>query len=171
MTSCTPLRRATVYVDASFIPETGAGGWAMWLRAPGRRYVAYRHLPVEQMAKYAASGRGATAAEAAGILFSVLKARELGYDSLIVKSDAQTVVKWLSAEAPPRRTWSRPIYDRYRALTAGMDVRLAWVRGHREGLGSEPYINRQVDAYARTATEIAGINYPVVVTDSKWTEP
>lgn len=134
----------TVYVDASWCPDTGVGGWGAWIRRDGTvRLVggAFKQRMKDNIAaEFAAAANGIAAAAALGVAKRS--------DILVVVSDCQQVEQGLRDGSG--KGWGAIAHTaRKLAQDNGYQLRVNWVRGHSGRSNPRSYVNDLVDKEAK----------------------
>lgn len=119
----------TVIADASFCPQTRAGGWAAWLTSDkGRKQHAgcFHDLP-----------KSPTEAELWAVLNGIWLAFELGATHILIQSDCTGALKLIDDGIPEL------------SLFAGVFIRTKHVKGHTQTKDARSYVNRWCDSEAK----------------------
>lgn len=139
----------TLYCDASFCPQTHAGGWGVWLRSNRGRVVRSGITP-----HYVIDANEAElAAIYAGVFLAVRHWPET--EAILVRSDSRTALSRMDDYRKARREGAKKLAEKIRELQKKHDVRLIsrWVKGHRSGSAVDVYLNNRVDEMAREAMQ------------------
>jgi ribonuclease HI len=132
-----------LYVDASYCPETGAAGWAAWVRSDVGRVQRAGVLP----AYVEHSLHAELAAVFAGLYVAKRAWPEL--PAVLVRTDCQGILAHITRESEEP---ADPVLRRLRERidSVGVVVTAAWVRGHAGGKHTASWLNCWCDAQART---------------------
>lgn len=137
------------YADASWDSNNSAknlGGYAFWLRMPSRRVIRWGVTPPKV--------KNSSVAEAAAIFAAVAYARRYMHEvrGMTVKSDCKSIVDAFKAKTsrdPVVHEWITRAYAF--AAEYKIDLRFAWVPGHKGDSSTQSYLNRAVDKHAGVA--------------------
>jgi len=136
----------TAYTDASWHEGDRRGGWALWIRTDDTQLCRWGPTP--------AKARSSLHAEAAAVFAAVHTAAPMFAQAagMTVKTDCQAVVDAFDGRCsdPLVREW----LDRCGTIAraAGVQLRLAWVKGHQpKGKNTGSWLNNVVDDRARKA--------------------
>lgn len=135
----------TLYCDASFCPETLAGGWAVWLKSNQGRIVRSGLMP-----SYVQNSNDAElAAIFAGVYLATQKWPST--EAILVRSDSQTALRWMRSAEGDRRDETQRLAAKIQELRAKHNFRIIdrWVKGHRRGTQTDVWLNNRVDEMAR----------------------
>lgn len=133
--------RSTVIVDASFCPETGAAGWASWVRVDG----------VSEAIKYAGRFKSrpenSTAAELQAAINGIWIAARHGASVVLVQSDCMAVIHAIRKET---KGWVGPLWETALVENGLTSVSLTakHVKGHTHNKDVRSWCNRWCDENA-----------------------
>lgn len=139
-----PILRATVITDASFDPETGAAGWAAWIRHNNDGGV-----PVTQSGKIRGRCQNSTEAEIKAAINGVFIAARCGATHVLLQSDCMSVIHL--AKGTAKSPWMLDLWNEamYSAPFAGLVIRGKHVKGHGPINSARAYVNDWCDKYSR----------------------
>lgn len=126
--------RATIITDASWCPNTRAGGWAAWVTLESKERLRH-HGP------FRTQPQSSNEAELWASLNGIVLAYAAGARSLLVQSDCNHVV--LKATASEAYRTMRPL------KFPEAEVRFRHVKGHTSHAGARYWVNRWCDRNAR----------------------
>ncbi len=152
----------TIFADASFCPNTGAGGWGAWIKADGPSIVVGGPLkgrvPGNNTAELYALARAVMEAGARR-LFEVADVVMLQSDSLYALGHLMNIggqdrpapdgARAAPLEAPPTH-YEGVALERIKSLIGERPLLVRHVKGHKSG-GGRQWVNRECDRLARDA--------------------
>lgn len=135
MTKIKPYRpskrvRATVITDASWCPQTKAGGWASWVTMSSGR--------IKRAGLFKELAGTPTQAELWAALNGIWYAVEAGATDILVQTDCQGVVDQINKATIPDLRYFK-----------GLNIIARHVRGHTKVDDSRSFVNRWCDTEAK----------------------
>lgn len=121
--------KVTVIVDASFCPQTRAGGWAAWLTSDKGR--------VQKAGCFHDLPQNSTQAELWAALNGIWFALEHGATHVLIQSDCQGALLKISRGIPEL------------SLFNGLFIKTKHVKGHTQTKDARSYVNRWCDSEAK----------------------
>lgn len=126
---------ATVNVDASWCPDTGAGGWAAWIAIDGQD-------KMKRSGKFRAAAPSSLVAEFWGMINGCHLAASAGARVLLVQGDCRPA---LANVLDGRQEAVRSL----QALYPDIVLRTKWVKGHKLNGSARSWVNDWCDREAK----------------------
>lgn len=131
--------RATVISDASYCPETKAGGWAVWATLDGKERA-------RQSGAFKTRPPSVNYAELWAALNGLVIARNMGAVEVLLQTDSLSVVQWINGKGGDHMR--KHVAALLRTHAPGLTVRAKHVKGHTTHAEPRFWCNRWCDAEA-----------------------
>ena len=140
-----PPLRATVITDASYHPDTKAGGWAAWVKGDGGM-VFRQSGPLPEAVN-------STVAEVMAAANGVFLAANGGATQILLQSDCMAVIHLIQGKTQSPRILE--VWARLMSFTCmrGVVVTARHVKGHGTIKDARTWVNDWCDRHARTHME------------------
>lgn len=146
------MARVTIIADASWCPNTHAGGYGFWIASDRGKQGgsgAFRDTVVSS-----------TAAEMMALINALHHACKVNlvqeHDGVLMQTDCQDAIRYFEGKHPiynPRREEEQKLVVYFNELLskAGVSVSFRHVKGHTDGREPRLYINNKCDEFAKRA--------------------